>query len=99
MPKLTLPGYKYLGPGNPLNSGKPINEADSIAERHDWEYNSAKHKEDIFESDNKAIDDFRESFINNPSIGSAAGYIGLGIKHNFEKAIDKVIYPPNLTGM
>ena len=98
MPKLTLPGYKYLGPGNKLNIGKPVNEADSIAERHDWEYNSAKHQEDILESDNKAIDDFRNSFLEKPNIGSAAGYLGLGIKHNFEKAINKVVYPPNLTG-
>ena len=28
---LTLPGYKYCGPGNPLDLGKPTNELDEFA--------------------------------------------------------------------
>ena len=29
---LTLPGYSYCGPGNPLNNGKPVNEFNAICE-------------------------------------------------------------------
>ena len=35
---LTLPGYSYCGPGNPLNNGKPFNELDAICERHGYCY-------------------------------------------------------------
>ena len=35
---LTLPGYNYCGPGNPLNNGKPTNELDAICETHDYCY-------------------------------------------------------------
>ena len=35
---LTLPGYKYCSPGNPLNNGKPVDELDAICERHDHCY-------------------------------------------------------------
>ena len=35
---LTLPGYNYYGPGNPLDNGKPVNELDVIFERHDHCY-------------------------------------------------------------
>ena len=28
---LVLPGYKYLGPGNGLDKGEPVNEADAAA--------------------------------------------------------------------
>ena len=35
---MTLPGYNYCGPGNPLNSFKPVNELDAICARHDYCY-------------------------------------------------------------
>lgn len=34
----TLPGYKYLGPFNPLNSGVPTSSVDRAARRHDHAY-------------------------------------------------------------
>lgn len=34
----TLPGYKYLGPGNRLNKGKPRNKNDAVAYKHDLAY-------------------------------------------------------------
>lgn len=34
----SLPGYKYLGPGNPLNKGRPRNRNDAIAQLHDIAY-------------------------------------------------------------
>ena len=35
---LTLPGYNYCGPGNPLDNGAPTNELDAICQRHDYCY-------------------------------------------------------------
>ena len=35
---LTLPGYNYCGPGNPLDNGKPVNELDAICDRLDYCY-------------------------------------------------------------
>lgn len=39
MPKYwTLPGYRYMGPGNPLNNGVPKNHADAMSRLHDYAY-------------------------------------------------------------
>ena len=35
---LTLPGYKYCGPGNPLDNGLPVNELDAVCMNHDYCY-------------------------------------------------------------
>jgi len=35
---LVLPGSKYIGPGNPLNRGKPTSKADAAARLHDIDY-------------------------------------------------------------
>lgn len=35
---LSLPGYKYLGPGNPLDKGEPNNANDWVAYFHDIGY-------------------------------------------------------------
>ncbi len=93
MPELTLIGYKYLGPGNSLYKGAPINEADSIAREHDFAYDRAQNKEDIFEADQKAIIQFKDDFLKNPHLGNIAGFAGLGAKHLVERGLNKVIYP------
>ena len=50
MPELTLIGYKYLGPGNKLDKGEPVNRADRIAQIHDFAYDKAKTKEDVYQA-------------------------------------------------
>lgn len=35
---LVFPGYKYVGPGNSLNRGVPINALDAAAKKHDEKY-------------------------------------------------------------
>ena len=37
---LTLPGYIYCGPGNPLTMESQFNELDAICERHDYCYST-----------------------------------------------------------
>ena len=98
MPELTLIGYKYLGPGNKLDKGEPVNRADRIAQVHDFAYDKAKTKEDVYQADREALIQFKEDFVKNPHLGNAAGLLGLGIKHGIEKTLDKTIYPFNLPG-
>lgn len=47
-----LPGNKYIGPGNPLESGEPANRDDANARIHDYDYdNYLKHgvkKKDLY---------------------------------------------------
>ena len=35
---LVLPGSKYIGPGNEMNKGAPVDEADANAYQHDLDY-------------------------------------------------------------
>ena len=35
-----LPGSKYIGPGNEMNKGKPVDEADANAYQHDIDYDN-----------------------------------------------------------
>ena len=46
MPSLLYPNHRYLGPGNPIDNGTPVDNADRIAQVHDIEYNSARTKEE-----------------------------------------------------
>lgn len=93
MPSFVLPGHKYLGPGNKLESGNPTNSSDRIARVHDYNYAKAKDKQHIFKADQRAIHSFAKDFIKNPSIGSFLGFTGLGIKHGVESTLNSTIYP------
>lgn len=94
MPRLTLIGHNYLGPGNKLDNGEPVNNADYIAQQHDIEYSKAKTKSDIFEADLRAIQSFQKDFVDSPNFSSAAGLIGLSIKHSVERLSNRILYPP-----
>jgi Phospholipase A2-like domain len=37
-------GYKYLGPGNDLHSGKPTTIGDKAAQKHDWKYHELEQR-------------------------------------------------------
>lgn len=93
MPQFLWPGHNYLGPGNPLNNGEPVDEADRIAQQHDNEYNTAKTSSDVYKSDRAAIGSFLKDFYNHPNTSSLAGAVGLTIKHVTEAGITGVLYP------
>ena len=93
MPNLTLPGFNYLGPGNPLDNGEPTNNADRIARDHDFEYSTATSPEDIRRSDRKAIIRFLgDRDLLGPSFGGTVGAIGIGAKYALE-SFTGVLYP------
>lgn len=91
--KFLYPGHRYLGPGNPLYNGEPVDNADKIARTHDFEYNTATNKSDVFASDQKAISSFAKDFVLHPNLPSLAGAFGLSLKHGVEKNLTGVLYP------
>lgn len=82
-----LPYHKYLGPGNDLDSGAPVNEADLIAQEHDNAYADAKKESDIQTADWNSASEFIGNFQDTGSIPSAIGAIGLGIKYGAERLL------------
>lgn len=55
---LTLPGYRYCGPGNPLDNGPPSNELDAVCEQHDRCYSEEESKRDC---DKKMIQNLKNT--------------------------------------
>lgn len=91
---MNWPGYKYLGPGNNINNGSPVNIVDSIAKQHDLAYDNAKTKDDIRKCDLKAIDEFGkvETHGIGEYVASAVGKYGLKTKYSVE-SVTGVLYP------
>lgn len=89
---LLLPGHNYLGPGNDLDNGRPVNRADQIAELHDFQYEYAASERNVRDSDFNAIKSFAEDAFKNKSIYSAIGLGGISAKYAVESAVG-VIYP------
>ena len=48
---MNIPGHNYVGPGNKLDNGLPVDTDDLIAQHHDWHYANAKNKQDIRNAD------------------------------------------------
>ena len=77
---LTLPGYKYLGPGNKLNKGTPEGYNDMVAYIHDHAYDKiAKKGGNPYLNWSKADADAYRKFTAN-DIGGVAGKTFFGLK-------------------
>lgn len=48
---MNVPGYRYLGPGNKIDNGDPVNELDAVARRHDIDYGSLGPGAYVFSND------------------------------------------------
>ena len=88
-----FPGHKYLGPGNELNNGAPVDSDDFIAKEHDLAYKAACTSDDVHNADKKAILAFLIDCLRNKNWHSAVGAIGLGLKHLTELVCAKIFYP------
>nr|QOD39592.1 ORF1 [uncultured densovirus] len=91
----TLPGHKYIGPGNEEDLGEPVDVDDAIARKHDINYGKAKTQEDVVEADEEAISEFYDDWKKTGNIHSVIGSVGLGIKKAVEGKTG-VLYPRNL---
>lgn len=96
----TVPGFKYLGPGNTLNLGQPVNEIDEDAKEHDIAYSKAINYKEVEDADTKFIskagDHIAEGIAGRGSIknsiGSTLGAVGISIKKAVENKFG-AIYP------
>ncbi|AAQ96460.1 hypothetical protein [Neodiprion sertifer nucleopolyhedrovirus] len=85
----TMRKHKYLGVGNDLYCGEPIDEDDKIAFYHDLDYTLADSYDDILLADKVAI----QRFFNLKTLhGYIAGSL-LQLKHLAEINIGRVLYP------
>lgn len=92
MPQILFPGHRYLGPGNPIENGDPVDEDDRIAQRHDIAYEDARTRGDVRRADRVAIRDFSRDLVRTGNWHSAVGAAGLGIKYAAETLVG-VQYP------
>lgn len=88
---LTWPGYKYLGPGNSLDKGAPVNYADEVAYEHDLKYDKARSSSEVREADRIAISKFYKG-AQQGNFGSSIGLVGLSSKYAVE-TLTGVLYP------
>lgn len=86
MVQLTFPFHKYVGPGNKLINGRPVDKADSLVAFHDIKYLN-NNPEIIQESDWHFATDFFTTFWENFTICNLIGGLGL-----FGKYIENRIY-------
>lgn len=106
MVDLTLPGYKYLGPGNHTDKGPPVNAVDAIAKEHDEDYEiiTMEHKitgdveeskQKIQEADKKFIENMKDVEASNTHefIGKHMGITGILAKTTIESVLDTILYP------
>nr|UMO75511.1 MAG: structural protein 3 [Hedgehog bocavirus]UMO75514.1 MAG: structural protein 3 [Hedgehog bocavirus] len=76
-----VPGFKYLGPFNPLNNGEPVNAVDRAAQKHDFAYDSyLKENKNPYYYFNKADSDFLEDLESDRSFGGWIGKTVFGLK-------------------
>lgn len=106
MVELTLPGYNYLGPGNDIDNGPPVNAVDEIAKKHDEDYEKITMEHQVtgdLEESKRKIREADKEFINNMKdveaptvhefIGKHAGITGILVKSTLEKVMDTLLYP------
>lgn len=92
------PGRRYLGPGNPLEAGEPVDSVDRIAKLHDIAYEYARSKKDIFHADKVAVAEFATEFASEAkrwkiNWGALAGTVGLCTKNLVEGVLQTTLYP------
>ncbi|BES97534.1 Hypothetical protein NTJ_10348 [Nesidiocoris tenuis] len=94
--KFLFPGCNYLGPGNPLENGKPTCYADSLARQHDHEYDRAVCREDVREADRKFIKGCASRVLVDPltpgAVPALVGAVGISAKYLVETGTG-TLYP------
>lgn len=89
---MNFPGHNYLGPGNPVENGEPVDTDDAIARIHDIAYENARSDSDIRSADRSAIGAFTKDFLLHNNYHSAIGAVGLSGKYLFESVFG-IQYP------
>lgn len=96
-PHITLPGHKYLGPGNSINTGvHPVDEDDLDAFNHDIDYSKSKTPEEVRKADREHILNTLDK-AKSGDIHSIISNLGIGTKYAVE-SISGVKYPYSFSG-
>lgn len=89
---ITVPGTKYIGPGNPMNLGKPVNKADALAYEHDMAYDkyikSGIPAKKVYGSYSKADQKLQKAADTTTPDGLAA-YLGMKAKQVFQPKLEE----------
>lgn len=89
---ITVPGTKYIGPGNPMKLGTPVNRADALAYEHDKAYDryikSGIPAKKVYGSYSKADKKLMDSADTTTPDGLAA-YLGMGAKKLFQPKLNE----------
>lgn len=93
MVSFVFPGHHYIGPGNPLESGVPVDTDDAIAREHDKAYEEAECKSDVYIADENAIFAFILDWFKYKNWHSALGAMCLSFKTCTERLFRTVFYP------
>lgn len=92
---VTLPGEKYIGPGNPLNLGDPNSAGDEAAYQHDLDYDAMlkkgmSEKQVYMNFSNADQRLMKRADVTTPS--GLAAYLGMGAKKVFLPKINEDDY-------
>lgn len=83
-----LPGSKYIGPGNRMNKGKPVNQADANAYQHDLDYDAYLKKGHKAKDVYMGYSDADERLLRNTKANTPEGLavnLGMGLKKIMNK--------------
>uniref|UniRef100_A0A8D8UU63 Mitochondrial basic amino acids transporter n=2 Tax=Cacopsylla melanoneura TaxID=428564 RepID=A0A8D8UU63_9HEMI len=89
---MLFPFHKYLGPGNHINNGPPVDTDDEIALQHDLAYESATTPEQVRQADLDAIAAFEANYTTTGNWHSVVGSLGLLLKYRVE-TFTGILYP------
>lgn len=93
-----LPGYRYLGPFNPIDNGEPVNKADRAAKKHDLAYDQyLKSGKNPYLYYNKADSDFVKELEGDYSAGGIVGRLAFGIKRAIAPKLQEAEPPSKKT--
>lgn len=85
---LVFPGTKYIGPGNRMDLGKPVNQADANAYQHDIDYDNYIKKGHKAKDVYLGYSDADERLLKNTKATSAGG-IAVNIGMTAKKLLNK----------
>lgn len=83
-----LPGSKYIGPGNEMNKGKPVDQADANAYQHDVDYDNYLKKGHKAKDVYTGYSDADERLLKNTKANTPNGLavvLGMGAKKLLNK--------------
>lgn len=95
----TLPGTRYVGPGNPMDLGLPLTDGDALAYEHDLAYgrlldagiSPKRVYTGLTQADDDAIRAARHVLMSHADPTALAVFIGLGLKRGASRMVAQAL--------